>query len=73
MPPSLRVVMVRDKLVFQDVIPCIDVEYRLGQNSYRRNYAACSLCGRKSCVCGGPVVYVRSLPFNQHCFSISIS
>ena len=61
MPPSLRVVMVRDKLVFQDVIPCIHVEYRLGQSSYRRNYATSCLCDLKSCICGSPAVYVRPI------------
>ena len=72
-PLSLRVVMVRDKLVFRDVIPRIHVEYRVGQSSYRGNYATCNLCGRKSCVCGGSAVYVISLPFDQHCLSVSIS
>ena len=58
-PPSLRVVMVRDRLVFHDVIPCIHVEHRLGQSSCRRNYATSGLCDLKSRVCGGPAVYVR--------------
>jgi hypothetical protein len=57
---------VRDKLVFQDVI---HVEYRLGQSSRHGNYATCGLCDRKSCVCGGSAVYVRSLPYDQYCLS----
>ena len=60
-PPSLRVVMVRDKLVFRDVIPCIHVEYRLGQSCCRRNYATSRLCDLKSCVCRGSAVYVRPI------------
>jgi hypothetical protein len=66
-------VMVRDKLAFQVLFPCIHIECRLGQSSHRRHYGTCGLCDLKSCVCGGPAVYVRSLTFVQYGLLISIS
>jgi hypothetical protein len=66
-------VMVRDKLTFQVLFPCIHMECRLGQSSHRGYYPASGLCYLKSRVCGGPAVYVRSLPFDQYCLLISIS